>query len=50
MVLRTPTKDENVPGSRTSVTVGARIGCRPNLAHMAAREPDAAYAQRWSLG
>ena len=25
MVLRTATKDENVPGPRTSVTVGARI-------------------------
>jgi hypothetical protein len=38
MVLRTATKDENVPSPRTSVAVGARIKCRPALAHIAARE------------
>ena len=34
MVLRTATKDENVPRPRTSVSVGARIRCRPTLAHI----------------
>jgi len=29
-----PQQDVNVPGPRTSVMVGARIRCRPALAHI----------------
>ena len=53
MVLRTATKDENVPRPHTSIMVAIAIETDATLAHIwHAREygPDGADAQKWSFG